>query len=408
MRNAAHVRASALCAHGRHTARALWQPHGPRTRYHIAIQEPRTGLSRRATGPAEGLSRGRVGSGQPGIWPGKRREIAGLFHGASRPVVGGVDHRSRSASSRNASGTERKTPNATERSRSPNRSDRGSRRRRDRRVTRQASPCAGTAFLVLEPKGEFQLQLRLLRQMRDRDRQKRDMLLVRVIGQRRADKLLGDLGQARGRGDRASSVTDRVTARRSAKRTRTVTVRPASDLARRRVPILSATASAGRKTRSTAGLRPSADWAYERARCCVLIFADRDPRQRRKLFARRMTEQSLERPARHLRDLADGLHADRGQARLGRDHAPHQLDGRSCRNSSSRAGSTTTSPSGLATCEAIFARCLVRATPTEIGSRAPRARGGESCARSRPARRRAVQPATSAKARRWRCARPAA
>jgi hypothetical protein len=31
------------------------------------------------------------------------------------------------------------------------------------------------------------------------------------------------------------------------------------------------------------------------------------------------------------------------------------------------SGSTTTSPSGLATCEAIFARCLVRATPTEIG-----------------------------------------
>ena len=30
-------------------------------------------------------------------------------------------------------------------------------------------------------------------------------------------------------------------------------------------------------------------------------------------------------------------------------------------------GSTTTRPSGLATCEAIFARCLVRATPIEIG-----------------------------------------
>ena len=29
--------------------------------------------------------------------------------------------------------------------------------------------------------------------------------------------------------------------------------------------------------------------------------------------------------------------------------------------------STTTSPSGLATCDAIFARCLVRAAPTEIG-----------------------------------------
>jgi hypothetical protein len=35
------------------------------------------------------------------------------------------------------------------------------------------------------------------------------------------------------------------------------------------------------------------------------------------------------------------------------------------RNVSSIAGSTTTSPSGLATCEAIFAKCLVRATPTE-------------------------------------------
>ena len=30
------------------------------------------------------------------------------------------------------------------------------------------------------------------------------------------------------------------------------------------------------------------------------------------------------------------------------------------------SGLTTTNPSGLATCEAIFARCLVRATPIEI------------------------------------------
>ena len=39
------------------------------------------------------------------------------------------------------------------------------------RVTRQAPPCAGTALLVVEPEGEFQLQLRMLRQMRHGDRQ---------------------------------------------------------------------------------------------------------------------------------------------------------------------------------------------------------------------------------------------
>ncbi len=47
---------------------------------------------------------------------------------------------------------------------------------------------------------------------------------------------------------------------------------------------------------------------------------------------------------------------------------PHiSSTGRSWRKASSVAGSTTTSPSGLATCEAILARCLVRATPTEMG-----------------------------------------
>ena len=52
------------------------------------------------------------------------------------------------------------------------------------------------------------------------------------------------------------------------------------------------------------------------------------PRQRRELLARRGTEQSLERPSRHLRQLPDGQHADLGQSRLGdRAHAPHQLDG---------------------------------------------------------------------------------
>ena len=41
--------------------------------------------------------------------------------------------------------------------------------------------------------------------------------------------------------------------------------------------------------------------------------------------------------------------------------------GRSCRKAISLSGSTTTSPSGFATCDAILARCLVRATPIEIG-----------------------------------------
>src|SRR6516164_7533028 len=49
---------------------------------------------------------------------------------------------------------------------------------------------------------------------------------------------------------------------------------------------------------------------------------------------------------------------------------PHiNSTGRSWRKSNSVSGSTTTSPSGLATCEAIFARCLVRATR---GSTTPR------------------------------------
>ena len=68
---------------------------------------------------------------------------------------------------------------------------------------------------------------------------------------------------------------------------------------------------------------------------------------------------------------------------------PHiSSTGKSWRNASSVAGSTTTRPSGLAICEAILARCLVRATPTEIASRAPSERAGGSSRRSRPACRR--------------------
>ena len=60
----------------------------------------------------------------------------------------------------------------------------------------------------------------------------------------------------------ASSVRERQTERRSAKRTRTVTVRPGRDLARSRLQILSARwRSVGRKTHSSAGLLPRADCA---------------------------------------------------------------------------------------------------------------------------------------------------
>jgi hypothetical protein len=60
----------------------------------------------------------------------------------------------------------------------------------------------------------------------------------------------------------AGSVTERVIERRSAKRTRTVTVRPGRHLARSRVATLSARCqSVGRNMCSSAGFLPSADCA---------------------------------------------------------------------------------------------------------------------------------------------------
>src|SRR3982075_1544636 len=51
------------------------------------------------------------------------------------------------------------------------------------------------------------------------------------------------------------------------------------------------------------------------------------PRQRRQLLSCRATEQPLERPSRHLRQLPNGMDADLGQPRPGnRAHSPHQLD----------------------------------------------------------------------------------
>ena len=71
----------------------------------------------------------------------------------------------------------------------------------------------------------------------------------------------------------ASSVTERVTDFRLAKRTRTVTVRPGLDFARSRLPIRSARCSrVGLKTCSSAGFLPIADCApADRARRPTLI-----------------------------------------------------------------------------------------------------------------------------------------
>jgi hypothetical protein len=68
-------------------------------------------------------------------------------------------------------------------------------------------------------------------------------------------------------------VIERVTERKSANRTRTDTVRQSRDLARSRVPTLSASwRSVGRKTRATAGFLPIADCApADRARLRVRI-----------------------------------------------------------------------------------------------------------------------------------------
>ena len=63
------------------------------------------------------------------------------------------------------------------------------------------------------------------------------------------------------------------------------------------------------------------------------------------------------------------------------------------------SGSTTTNPSGFATCDATFARCLVRATPIDIGKpSSARTRARTVLAISAGEPKRCVHPATSAKA----------
>src|SRR5258708_7852599 len=67
--------------------------------------------------------------------------------------------------------------------------------------TRHAFLCAGAARLIFKSKRELQLNIPVLLEMRHGDRQERDGLLVRVIGEDRAPQLLGDLGKDYGRGD---------------------------------------------------------------------------------------------------------------------------------------------------------------------------------------------------------------
>ena len=91
------------------------------------------------------------------------------------------------------------------------------------------------------------------------------------------------------------------------------------------------------------------------------------PGQRVQVRAGRLAEQPLGRGLFELGELTDGADAEPVQL-LGGDgaDAPQPFHGRGRRNSCSRSGSTTSSPSGLLTALATLARNLVRAIPTEM------------------------------------------
>ena len=128
--------------------------------------------------------------------------------------------------------------------------------------------------------------------------------------------------------------------------------------------------SAGRKMCWAKGFLPSADWApAEWARRSVSISRGSRLKASAPSFSLAAT------PTR-LSSVRPGVAASwpmvvmpsAASFALVTGPTPHiSSTGRSWSHSSSIAGSTTTRPSGLATCEAILARCLVRATPTEIG-----------------------------------------
>ena len=201
--------------------------------------------------------------------------------------------------------------------------------------------------------------------------------------------------------------------RRSAKRTRTVIVRPARSLARRRdghpvgeVAERGAQDVVGRSTggRARTGHPPTTRAGRSRPRRGS-AFTARAP----SLAPTACPSRLRMAPGLGGRELADGRDAGRRRASSSvfGPTPQRRRTGRGSRNARSSPASTTTSPSGLATCDATLARCLVVATPTEMGSpsssRTRRAdRGRPSIAvirRGGPIRRRRRTP------RRSRCAR---
>src|SRR4029077_16867193 len=127
---------------------------------------------------------------------------------------------------------------------------------------RHTSLAAGAARLIRKPQWKLELQLRALPRF-DTEIAKSEMVFshgcwastVRTSSSAISARIaVVEIG--------ASSVMERLNERRSAKRPRTVTVRPGRELARSRLQILSARwRSVGRKTHSSAGLLPSADLA---------------------------------------------------------------------------------------------------------------------------------------------------
>jgi len=86
-------------------------------------------------------------------------------------------------------------------------------------AARQTPLAAGTPAPRGRAEREFQLQDRFGLEPRDRDRQQGDEFFLAMMGERRVDQRLGDLGKVRVVAIGTSKVAARVTARRSAKRT---------------------------------------------------------------------------------------------------------------------------------------------------------------------------------------------
>ena len=138
-----------------------------------------------------------------------------------------------------------------------------------RSASQRATPCleAGPAPVFGKRKRQFELQVDVLLEVRHRDCTQRDNLFVGVMRECLVLQLFGNFGKGYHRRVGASSVVERVIERTSAKRTRTVTVRPGRDLARSRLETRSARWRnvGGTMTRSSAGLLQRASAATQAA-----------------------------------------------------------------------------------------------------------------------------------------------